>query len=171
MDGRDDRCFLTCVHSCSWPPGGEGDGDAVLSLAWGGVSRSQLGPFGSRRRAACGVGSQEWAGVLVTHRCVNNHAKPWGLNQQSLCLLTVWWLALAGGGLCPSPCLSLSWSRLPPGCPQGPWGMTGQLQASGPLHALSLSSVGHSESRVPLDGRTGGRWPIEGARSSQACLW
>ena len=23
MDGRD-RCFLTCVHSCSWPPGGEG---------------------------------------------------------------------------------------------------------------------------------------------------
>lgn len=99
-----------CTAVCG-PQEGRGDGDGVLSLAWGGVSSRQLDPFGSRRRAACG-GSLEWASVLVIHRCVNNHPKPRGLNQQSLYLLTVWWLALASGGLCRSPCLSLSWRRL-----------------------------------------------------------
>lgn len=109
VDGRD-GCFLTCVRSCSWPTGGGGGGDGVLSPAWGGVSSRQLGLFGSRR-AACG-GSLERASVLVIHRCVNNHPEPRGLNRQSLYLRTVWWSALASGG---SPCLSLSWSRLPPG--------------------------------------------------------
>lgn len=56
-------------------------------------------------------------------------------------------------------------------CPQGPQRMTGQLQASGPLCAVFLSSVGHSVSWVPLDGRAGGRWPIEGGGNSQAYLW
>ena len=52
-------------------------------------------------------------------------------------------------------------------CPQGPQRMTGQLQASGPLCAVFLSSVGHSVSWVPLDGRAGGRWPIEGVGTAR----
>ena len=40
--------------------------------------------------------------------------------------------------------------------------MTGHLQASGPLHALSLSSVGHSESRGPWMGGQEADGPLKG---------
>lgn len=70
-------------------------------------------------------------------------------------------MVLAGGGHCPSLCLSSS--GLPPWCPQGPQRVRGQLQVPGPLHAVSPPSVGQSKSVVTLDGRGKADGPPKGA--------
>ena len=107
---------------------------------------------------------------MITHRGKIKYNSVHTLHQKSLLLAL--WRRVVGAGQWGPLLLPVSFTLMEQAssrCPLGPRRMTGQQQASGPLRAVS--SVGHSMSRVPLDGRAGGRWPIEGGGSSQAYLW
>lgn len=103
---------------------------------------------------------------------MTNHPRTEGLVRPPHCLLTglwvtglwaglsqvglqlVWWLVLAGDGLCSSMCLLSSLSRASSqGVPRVPREQEGSHRPHGPPHAMCSHSVGRSQSQVIPDQR------------------